>query len=580
MQFLIREITQDQGQVVNLDNEIEADVITIGSAADQLIQLRGGSMARQHAQLKFKGGKLTITCAGKKNRVKVFGESVSQLELTEGDEVEFESHKLIVVAAPAGFDAACELYVDQDLQGRAFESAYVTDLADTVLGKRGPAYWMTLAVVLLAFAWPFSAFMMRSADGTSSDVDSTASQGDVLWLSGPLHAVHKIEIGDDCSACHKVAFEPVQDAACLDCHQGTPVHYSEGVKGHLALQGTACQNCHKEHNEPESLIVDDDALCVDCHFESMVPAPQATATIAATGFNPSTHPEFKLNFLLPTASQRGTGLVLDWRNERMEYGSNQKEVSNLKFPHDEHLDIDKVQINNDGRGMTCADCHSLKTDNQHFEEITMEQHCQSCHDLTFDLELPDRQLPHGRPSAVVQTIEEHFVKVYTDPKFKESSTGTKRRRPGRSQKSNSCSGPSFQCGMERAVTEANIQFTQRGCVTCHEVSDNDSEDIYARWQVLPVRITPDWYSSGLFDHKSHLTTRGKTEIEVCSSCHKAKESHVSNDVMIPGMENCLECHGDKAASDKVIVNCVSCHAYHLDGYVDPFDVSLQKAGAH
>lgn len=562
MQFLLRQVIQDQGQTLFQDTELAADEITIGSAPDQLIQLRGGNIDRQHAVLQSKGGKLTVSCIAKGATVSIAGEPVAKAELSVGDEVCFENHRLTIVAAPSGFDAACELNIDDELQEHAFESAYVTDLSQTFLAKRGPAYLLSLLILALAFAYPFSAYLLR--DSASPDPVSQAGphQGDYFWSSGPLLPAHQVEIGDDCSACHKQAFQQVPNNACVECHQGTNDHFSEQTLSHISMGVSQCQACHKEHNEPGMMIVESDQLCVDCHQSSLKDIPGSGTIAAVKGFDTSSHPEFKLNYLLPTVVTKGTGLGVNWLNERHEFGSSQQEVSNLKFPHDVHLDIDKVQTANTGDGIVCNDCHTLQSDKEHFQPIAMEQHCSACHDLTFDSAQPERQLPHGDPRSVVQTIEEHFVKVYADPDFKDSSQGRKRRRPGQDERTHNCDGSAFQCGMQRAVNEANIQFTQRGCVTCHEVSDNSSDDIYARWQVLPVKITPDWYVSGTFDHASHLTQRGQSEVEVCSSCHDAKASQVSSDVMIPGMENCLQCHGDVAAHEKVTVNCVSCHAFH------------------
>ena len=562
MQFLLRQVIQDQGQKLLQDTELAADVITIGSAPDQLIQLRGGAIARRHALLQYKGGKLTLSCVDKGASVLIAGERVSKAELAIGDEVFFETHRLKVTAAPAGFDVACELAIDDELQEHAFESAYVTDLSQTALAKRAPAYLLSLLVILLAFAYPFSAYVLR--DTASPDPVSQAGphHGDIFWSSGPLLPAHQVEIGDDCSACHKKAFQQVPNNACVECHQGTNDHYSELAVNHIAMGVSQCQACHKEHNEPEMMIVNSDKLCVDCHQSSLKDIPGSEPVAAVKGFDTSSHPEFKLNYLLPTMIKKGTGFGVDWLNKRHPFGSSRQEASNLKFPHDVHLDIDKVQTANTGEGMVCKDCHSLKSDKEHFQPIAMEQHCSACHDLTFDSEQPGRQLPHGNPREVVQTIEEHFVKVYADPEFKDNNQGRKRRRPGQQERMQNCNASAFECGMERAVQEANTQFNQRGCVTCHEVSDNKSDDIYARWQVLPVKITSDWYVSATFDHASHLTQRGQSEVEVCSSCHDAKASHVSSDVMIPGMKNCLQCHGDVAAQQKVIVNCVSCHAFH------------------
>ncbi|ARN74585.1 cytochrome c3 family protein [Oceanicoccus sagamiensis] len=572
MDFLLREVTTDQGMVVYQDTELTADTVSIGSAGDQLIQVRGGKIQSAHAVIKNAGGQLTITGVNK-NTFVVNGEVVKSHALSVGDIVEFESHQLTVAQPPAGFDAACEITIDHDLQDHALESVYRTSLADTTLGKRLPAYLLSALVVVTVLLWPISAHFMRDNPvdpATGHQQYSKASAGDVLWSSGPLLPAHQLEIGDDCSACHKVPFQTVQDEACIDCHQGVADHFAYGDTAHggelgalhIDLGVTECQSCHKEHNEPAAMVVSADSLCVDCHDDPLKVSASSAGVEAVTGFDSDTHPAFKLNYLLPKIVEKGTGVGVEWYNQLHLEGSAQADLSNLKFPHDVHLDAEKVQTAGTAEAMVCSDCHTLKSDNEHFESITMEQHCSSCHDLNFDVADPERELPHGDPRTVVQTIEEHFVRVYTDPDYKPAGSERRRRRPGQSVGAEACKESPFDCGMKRATIEAGIQFTQRGCVTCHEVSDNNSDDIYARWTVLPVKINHDWYGRAIYDHASHLTQRGKTENQVCSSCHEAGQSASSTDVLIPGIENCQSCHGDVSVDNKVLVNCVSCHAFH------------------
>lgn len=580
MEFLLREITTDQGVVVYHDTELVEDVLTIGSAPEQLIQLRGGGISREHAVISNDGGQLFIRCM-KNSTVIVNGAAVNKSALAIGDEILFACHKITIVQAPGGFDAAGELIIDDKLQDHTLESAYVTNLSQTVLAKRLPAYLLSLLVVLVSLAWPLSAYFLKDNTVTeSSSVQqfNKSGGGDKLWTTGPLLPAHQLEIGNDCSACHQKPFETVQNNTCVNCHQGTADHAAinhpaingsgdgSGVANtglHSDLDSTQCQSCHKEHNEPAALVVSADKLCVDCHQDALKISDDSLGTPVITGFDKKTHPDFKLNYLLPTAVKKGTGFTVEWDNQLIERTQEQKDLSNLKFPHDIHLDAGKVQMSNTGEAMSCVNCHRLTSDNEHFAPITMEQHCSSCHDLAFDVEQPDRQLPHGEPSAVVQAIEEHFVRVYTDPNYK--SAGSERRRlPGKANNA-ACTEKAFVCGMQRATTEAAIQFTQRGCVTCHEVSDNNSGDLYARWLVMPVNINNNWHGRALFDHSSHLTQSGKTADQACTTCHEAEGSSTSTDVLIPGIENCLSCHGDQSVEhieDKVPVDCISCHAYH------------------
>jgi predicted CXXCH cytochrome family protein len=574
MDFLLREVSTEQGLVVYQDTELADDTISIGRAGDQLIQLRGGNIQPNHALIKLVGGKLTVVGVDK-NTVKVNGEECKSSPLQVGDEISLASHKIKIVRSPAGFDAACELFIDSELQDQALESVYRTHLSDTTLGKRLPAYLLSFLVVCAVLLWPLSAYFSREvppADSPAGQVEyNKRGGGDRLWSSGPLLPAHQLEVGNDCSACHKVPFQTVQDQACIDCHQAVADHFAYdearqhgGEVGalHINLGITECQSCHKEHNEPEAMVVSADSLCVDCHAEALKLSDNTSGTEAVTGFDIDTHPVFKLNFLLPKAVAKGTGIGVQWYNQLQPPDSGQLDISNLKFPHDVHLDAEKVQTMGSAEGMACSDCHSLKSDKEHFENITMEKHCAACHDLTFDVEDPERELPHGSPRTVVQTIEEHFVRVYTDPDYKPLGNRRARRLPGQASGAEGCKDTPFACGLQRATSEAASQFTQRGCVTCHEVSDNNADDLYARWMVLPVKINHDWYGRAQFDHASHLTQRGQSENQACSSCHAATVSTKSSDVLIPGIDNCQSCHGDVSASDKVIVNCVSCHAFH------------------
>jgi hypothetical protein len=49
----------------------------------------------------------------------------------------------------------------------------------------------------------------------------------------------------------------------------------------------------------------------------------------------------------------------------------------------------------------------------------------------------------------------------------------------------------------------------------------------------------------------------------CIDCHEgAPVSKASNDLLIPGIDNCRECHAGAHASGKVASTCIACHAYH------------------
>ena len=137
--------------------------LTIGSSADQRIQLLGRAVAPEHAVIRKSGSKLEVTCrAGK--RVAVNGEQVSSSKLEPGDVIELAGHKLTIADPPGGFDVAIELQPNENIDASEFESAFSTDLGQTWMSKR-PAAWMLVAIVLLVgVVLPISVIVMHRAE--------------------------------------------------------------------------------------------------------------------------------------------------------------------------------------------------------------------------------------------------------------------------------------------------------------------------------------------------------------------------------------------------------------------------------
>jgi hypothetical protein len=257
----------------------------------------------------------------------------------------------------------------------------------------------------------------------------------------------------------------------------------------------------------------------------------------------------------------------DWRIERVRQSAESLgEASNLKFPHDVHLNPEKVESLRTGQPLDCASCHELRDDGEHFRPITMENTCQDCHSLSFDDDFPRKQLPHGDVQAAIVALEEHFIRKHADPELRGDAGERARRRPGRAEGGQRCEGTALECGRQLARQEAVSQFNRSGCVTCHEVSEDDSLPLPERWDVQGVRLADDWYPFGRFDHRAHLT-RSRSERDgeaTCVACHAAQDSSVSKDILIPGRDNCLACHGERGGREtKVELTCRGCHDFHL-----------------
>lgn len=562
MQLLLRKITYDSScQPEYVDSEVTRDQIAIGRSPDSDIQLLDSAIAANHAKLHKSGKKLRLL-AEKGQTFTFNGKSRKQADLQPGDEFCIGSQTFVCTSAPQGFDLALE-WQQVEISDDALAGVYRTSLSHLGFSTR-KASWLLFVAVLLVGLMP----LMSDVWQADSPVDKSAKSNmsvHSLWLSGPLLPAHELATGNDCSTCHQEPFVQVQDKACQQCHDTVGDHAlpeghpAESEKWVAALDEFACQNCHKEHNEPESIVSRSEGICLDCHQQMNPPVK---------GFGEDAHPAFALSLLNPDVMRQNGMLAVSWQLEKVtpresDAGDSKdspvREQSHLKYPHDVHMDIDAVKHPQRNDALQCADCHTLSSDREHFEPVTMEKDCVSCHDLSFDPRNPQKQLPHGSSKEVYEALEAHFVTLAFNP---DALGGFERRRlPGRTRTEEDCD-QDYICAKQQALREAGRQFTQRGCVTCHEVSEQEEAEGGERWQVLPVKINDNWYADARFDHKSHLTQADQRGDDRCLTCHNADTSSESSDILMPDITQCSSCHGEQAQAGRVALDCVSCHAYH------------------
>jgi predicted CXXCH cytochrome family protein len=558
MDVLLRELREGPDGIAEYyDTEIATERITLGSSPDQNIQLLGRGIAREHAVILLSRGELALECR-RGELLRINGKKRASSKLKVGDLIELAGHRLRIAEAPPGFAVAIELQTSDVVDASAFESAFRTDLSQTWLGKRTSAWVGVGAVLLFGLVLPLMVMSVHHAGGKSVP---KWMLGDEFWNSGPLHQVHQQAIGDRCDTCHEKLFQRVQDSACQECHRTTHDHVEAPRLAMTELGPTPrCATCHREHNEPSNFMVNSsDTMCVDCHGEPEHGFGQIKMG-PVLGFGPKTHPEFKPELLVAVTVKAGAGFAYDWKPLVVELDK-AKERSNLKFSHQQHLDPDRVLRRGDSKPMNCADCHRLEQDGEHFQPIEMEEQCSSCHELTFDPSSPDRQLPHGKPREVVLTLQDYFTRKFADPNA-DRDTRDRRRLPGREDDTDDCTDSALACANLAARKEIESQFTRRGCVGCHGVIDTQAPTLVDRFQVIPIRFARDYFPDNRFDHRSHQIQGKLTGDDACMSCHAAKKSKDSTDLMVPGLAKCTECHGDKAVAERVTLQCVSCHEYH------------------
>ena len=571
MDALLREIRPSADGIAEYrDVEVSVDTLTLGSAPDRTIQLLGNNVAPEHAELRLARKGVQLTCR-RGHTVIIDGKAVASAMLSPGDGVEIGGNRLSLLDPPAGFDIGVQIELDPNIDASVFESAFRTDLNQAWFSIRSAAWLLSVLVILVALALP----LIQSGSIGVDLAKSTWIPSDELWSSGPLHPAHALATGNDCHICHVKPFQRVQDAACQDCHAIINDHVHVEVVASLDSLGPTprCATCHRDHNEPEPyLVIRVDTLCTDCHAESRQLYGDMD-TWPVHGFSELSHPAFAAHLLKPVGTRAGTGLVFDWQSS-VEYVKDATEVSNLKFPHDTHLDSELVMEQHDGIALGCSDCHKLSLDREHFVPITMETRCVQCHVLTFDPAMPDRQLPHGQPLEVMLTLEGHYLRKFSDPKVPQEAV-VRRRMPGRDNTTRECGNTAFACAAEAAANEIREQFLARGCITCHVVEEHSNSEIYARYQVHPVRLATDYFPVMRFDHFSHQVMKEQTGDAACLFCHNADQSSASTDLLIPDIDMCVRCHSDVPAPERVTIRCVDCHSYHpfASGYTGTIETS-------
>ncbi|QQD18669.1 hypothetical protein I6N98_01995 [Spongiibacter nanhainus] len=562
MAILIRKTRLKNGAILDQrDSEFHSDTLTLGSDSHSDLQLFGDDVAPRHATLQLEpSGHITLRALGE-HALETDAGRLDNIELEPGDSVRLGPHRIELIEVPPGFDAALELRVDDDAKPD-IRHRYAEALRLKLPSGRALSYISALLIIVAGLAIPLAGYFQPEF---AAKTQSLPTPSDHLWLSGPLSDPHHVPgVADNCQSCHSTPFKQVGNAECSACHQHTTAHF---IAPHPGVTDNAeqCTNCHKEHNEPSMLIVSDNALCINCHAQSLQRSAgnigQSDTIAAATAFSEKTHPGFKVALL--QLQQGGDELV--WQRVAKSLDRPEtREHSNLKFSHQLHLAGNEIKVSGAGggeRNLQCADCHTLAPDGEHFQPITMESSCQRCHSLDFNDQQPRRELPHTDGDELYYYLEEFFISAAV--KMRNSDSEPAERWVPNWEMKQRCEGlNTLECGQRLADWEAEQLFNKTGCINCHQVSKVDGQTP-RRWQVKPVRLVQDWFISSRFDHRPHVLGPEGTD-GACLSCHQADTSEHASDILMPKLDTCVSCHGSEQHSQRSL-QCVDCHAFHRDG---------------
>ena len=607
MRWLVRRVhRKGKGQLSYEEDVHYGDTLTIGRGADQAIFLTDLRAALHHARVTVSGrGKYrveSLIVAG----IRVNGGIVQQATLGPGATIEIGATRIELVEPPEDFEGAVDVSVIErgEQEDQARQQSLPTTLRETWLGKRSGSWLLASLILLLFLALPIAAHYLPSVD---SLLRSTPLPSRAAWEAGELASAHHF-FGQQCGTCHGAEpFKWVRDETCLSCHGAIAAH-ADPARFDLPQLGEArCAHCHRDHNGPDGLVRNDQALCTSCHVglsehvaavatrapntatdptaraagtatdsgpasaASNLPASDdsAVATAAASGraatpalpdvgdFG-SAHPEFRVTL----ADWDANGA---YAPRRVDLGSTDlAERSGLSFPHDVHLASAGVRAPDGGaRVLQCASCHAPEPGGAKMQPVDFETMCQDCHRLTFDVTEPTRQVPHGKVAEILFMLDEFYARRALEGEIKDPTAPPNvraRRRPGQPV-TREIRQEALTWARDKARRVGESLFTGTACSQCHTVSagSDAATEPGSAWTIAPVRVAGEWFPKAHFTHARHATMQ-------CTDCHAATTSTSSRDVLLPGIADCRTCHaGADGGDNRLSSTCTACHGYHESG---------------
>ncbi len=381
------------------------------------------------------------------------------------------------------------------------------------------------------------------------------------------------------------------DAQCQSCHAG-PVHHSNQVAGDVP----ACAACHREHRGSEvDLKRSEDRRCTGCHeslkSEPGSKAPEVAVSVSRLDGDRSHHPEFsliakheadpgKLKFNHAQHLAKGIPLLSDGKEKPLWTFAQLGESDRRRYGWKPGTPLDA------GVQLDCTHCHQAdgeesvpdpkraaatglppRTSGAYMMPITYENQCRACHPLRFGGPMSPAEVRHGLTPAEVQVeLRRYYLAeaVKDDPELLRRFVP---RRPMPGKPAETQNEQIRQAVEEKVISGLKMLFGSgtNGCIKCHEPSQSPvplaRPGEIAQISIKPVDVPRVWFQKARFDHSAHRAVK-------CQECHpNAEASKVNADVLVPGVDNCLSCHGPVRTEDGrprggASSDCTECHRYH------------------
>ena len=547
------------GGYAQRDEVIEAPTIRLGRGSECEIHLTDPRVLLFQLEITERGGELHLESQGDSD-FQVNGQISTKASVKPGDKIHLGPYDIEILDNEKGCDAVLSLEHSRPLGDElaALKKRSNTKLTTLVFSTRGWAWLLFITIITVGVLGPLTAFFSKpkGEDPLASTERSLLANADQIWVSGPYSSVHA-HFGDRCETCHTDAFRQVMNKVCFDCHDDAGQHADPSIFPSASLDGQQCQDCHKEHTGDEGLLITTERFCTDCHSKLQKVAENSKLK-NVSDFDE--HPQFYPTLIKTHQPQTFERIAID--------GKAPKPIdrSNLKFPHNKHLKENGVRHPDGTRTvLQCGFCHEPETGGGvAMQPISFEKHCSNCHNLKFEPQAPNREMPHKSISQAKEYVKGTYAEFALRGNWVEPE--------------NPLNTSSFRklIGEEPAVTEqekkAALEWAEskaeeilqgkygRGlCGECHEIIDNKKTN---NWDVAPVFVPTKWLPKSHFNHKPHKDRE-------CATCHKAKKSEEATDVLLPPVETCQECHGGEFATAKVRSTCTECHNFHREDLMMP-----------
>ncbi|MEM1298134.1 MAG: cytochrome c3 family protein [Pseudomonadota bacterium] len=575
----------------------------VGRAVSSEINLSDIDIDYHHATVRIDGGQVRMS-AESEGGISAQSGRVNEANLSAGGSVAIGRYTF---TAEPGRDGADAVMVLEEAPAAPVASGAKRkgkrDLEQVLPSRRLLGWVFSLAVIGIFVVWPMTDVLQRPGmpggpavntseiklvDGMARKDLPKPSPMEIAWSSGPLSDVHKL-IENDCAACHVSPFEMTADNACLSCHANTQNHADVQTHPAVSLDNTRCGSCHKEHNGGASPVETAITECTNCHQDiKTVSAKSELENI--TSFE-TQHPIFQLAVITGVEQDESGEPMASVSRTRFNPDQPPVEKSGLKFPHSKHLVEGGMKSPNGRVQLQCASCHQLEAGGALMRPIDMERDCGGCHRMEFDAAGLKRPLPHAEEDEIARVIETYFLAAAMEGGVTSAAAppAVKRKRKKRitleeleqqqqqtqqavAQLSDSDRGLTIEWARKETLVQMDALFGVRLCGTCHEAQKFPDEKGEERWKVLPAVLQRHWMPKARFDHTPHLSMD-------CTGCHNAPESAKSEDVLMPAMDVCRDCHVD--AQQTAGADCVSCHEYHVPGRepMSPAHAELYQARA-